>query len=107
MAKVRKQWCGQDSGHKQCKVSDSRGGEAKLNNTDITDATVVTMKTTLTDADSGDSEFTDGNTSSVDQYANFIGQTDIALHTVNPTTAQGLASVAAIASSAEVSNNTA
>ena len=81
--------------------------EAKLNNTDITDATVVTMKTTLTDADSGDSEFTSGNTSSVDQYANFIGQTDIALHTVNPTTAQGLASVAAIASSAEVSNNTA
>ncbi len=81
--------------------------EAKVNNSDYSDATVVTLKTTLTDADSGDSEFTNGNTSGVDQYANFIGQTDIALHTVNPTTAQGLASVAAIASSAEVSNSTA
>jgi len=81
--------------------------EAKTNNTDYTDATVITMKYSLTDPDSGDGEFTSGNTSGVDQYANFIGQTDFALHTVNPTTAQGLASVAAIASSAVVSNNTA
>jgi hypothetical protein len=81
--------------------------EAKLNNTDITDATVVTMKYTITDPDSGDSEFTDGNTSGVDQYANFVGQTDFATHIVAPTTAQGLASVATIASSAVVSNATA
>jgi hypothetical protein len=81
--------------------------EAKTNNTDYTDATVITMKYSLIDPDSGDGEFTNGNTSGVDQYANFIGQTDFALHTVNPTTAQGLASVAAIASSAVVSNTTA
>ena len=81
--------------------------EAKINNNNYTDATVVTMRYTLTDPDSGDSEFTSGNTSGVDQYANFIGQTDFATHTVNPTTAQGLASVASIASSAAVSNTTA
>ena len=68
-------------------------------------ATVITMKYTLTDADTGDAEFTDGNTDSVDQFENFIGTTDFATHTVNPTTAQGLASVGAIASSAEVSND--
>lgn len=81
--------------------------EAKVNNTDYTDATVVTMRYTLTDPDSGDSEFTAGNTSGVDQYANFVGQTDFATHTVNPTTAQGLASVASISSSAVESNTTA
>ena len=81
--------------------------EAKINNNNYTDATVVTMRYTLTDPDSGDGEFTNGNTSGVDQYANFIGTTDFATHTVNPTTAQGLASVASIASSAEVSNTTA
>jgi len=78
--------------------------EAKANAAYAT-ATVVTMKYTLTDADGGDAEFTDGNTDSIDQFENFIGITDFALHTVNPTTAQGLASVGAIASSAEVSNN--
>ena len=80
--------------------------EAKLNNTDYTDATVVTMKYTLTDPDAGDTQYTDGNTSSADQYANFIGVTDFATHTVNPTTDQGLASVATILSSAVVSNTT-
>jgi hypothetical protein len=82
-------------------------GEAKVDNGTYGTDKVVTVKMTITDPDSGDSQFTSGNTSSVDQYANFIGQTDVALHTVNPTTAQGLASVAAIASSAAVSNNTA
>jgi hypothetical protein len=81
--------------------------EAKLNNTDMSDATVVTMKYTLTDPDGGDGEFTSGNTSSIDQYENFIGITDFALHIVAPTTAQGLASVSTIASSAVVSNATA
>ena len=69
----------------------------------------ITMKYTLTDADGGDAEFTDGNNAdpSVDQFANFIGITDFGLFTVNPTTAQGLASVGAISASAEVSNATA
>jgi len=81
--------------------------EAKLNNTNMSDATVVTMKYTLTDPDGGDSEYTAGNTSSIDQYENFIGVTDFATHIVAPTTAQGLASVTTIASSAVVSNTTA
>lgn len=82
-------------------------GEAKVDNGTYGSDVKVTVKMTLTDADSGDSEFTSGNTSSVDQYANFIGQTDFALHTVNPTTAQGLASVAAISANATESNTTA
>ena len=61
----------------------------------------------MIDADSGDSEFTDGNTSGVDQFANFIGTTDWALHTVNPTTAQGLGSVASVSATAIESNTTA
>ena len=82
-------------------------GEAKVDNGTYGSDVKVTVKMTLTDADSGDSEFTSGNTSSVDQYANFIGQTDFALHTMNPTTAQGLASVASISADATESNNTA
>ncbi len=82
-------------------------GEAKVDNGTYGTDKVVTVKMTLTDADSGDGTFTSGNTSGVDQFANFIGQTDFSLHTVNPTTAQGLASVASIASSAAVSNTTA
>jgi hypothetical protein len=80
--------------------------EAKVNNTNYTDATQVIMKYTLTDPDSGDDEFTAGNTEGTDQYANFIGQTDFATHTMNPTTAQGLASVASISSSNVDSNTT-
>ncbi len=79
--------------------------EGKVNNGTYGTDTVVTVKCSLTDPDSGDSEFTSGNTSGVDQYANFIGQTDWALHTVNPTTAQGLSSVATISADATVSNN--
>ena len=78
---------------------------AKLNAA-VASAVTVTMKWETFDPDSGDSAFTSGNLSSVDQYANFIGVTDVALHTVNPTTAQGLASVASIASDATVSNTT-
>ena len=80
--------------------------EAKVNNTNYTDATSVTMKYTLNDADSTDTTYTSGNLSSVNVNAEFLGKTDFATHTVNPTTAQGLASVAAISSSAETSNNT-
>ncbi len=82
-------------------------GEAKVDDATYGDATKVTVKMTLNDADSGDSEFTDGNTSGVDQFANFIGTTDFALHTVNPTTDQGLGSVATISASAIESNTTA
>jgi len=61
----------------------------------------------LTDADSGDAEFTDGNTSSIDQFENFIGQTDFATKLILPTTAQGLNPVYTLSGSAETSNSTA
>jgi len=76
-------------------------------NAAIGSAVTVTLKTSLVDADGTDGQYTSTNLNSVDQYAEFIGVTDIALHTMNPTTAQGLAAVKAIASSAVVSNNTA
>ena len=79
--------------------------EAKLDAA-IATAVVVTMKYTLNDVDSTDAAYTSGNLSSVDVNAEFIGVTDFATHTMNPTTAQGLASVSAIASSAVVSNTT-
>ena len=79
--------------------------EAKLNAA-VASAVTVTMKYSLVDADSGDSAYTSGNLSSIDVNENFIGVTDFALHIVAPTTAQGLASVATIDSSAVVSNNT-
>ena len=78
---------------------------AKLNAA-VASAVTVTMKWETFDPDGGDSAYTSGNLSSVDQYANFIGVTDVALHTVNPTTAQGLASVGAINADATVSNTT-
>ena len=80
--------------------------EAKLNAAPGS-AVTVTMKYSIVDVDSGDSAFTSGNLSSVDQYANYIGITDFSTRIVAPTTAQGLASVSTIASSAVVSNNTA
>jgi hypothetical protein len=79
--------------------------QAKLNAA-IASATVVTMYYRLVDVDSGDSAYTSGNTSGVDQYANYIGTTDFSTRIVAPTTAQGLASVSTISSSAVVSNNT-
>jgi len=72
----------------------------------IATAVTVTMRYELNDPDTGDDEYTSGNTSSIDQYENFIGITDFATHIVAPTTAQGLASVYTIASSAVVSNTT-
>jgi hypothetical protein len=80
--------------------------EAKLNAA-IASATVVTMKYSLVDVDSGDDAYTSGNLSSQDVNINYIGVTDFGLFIVAPTTAQGLASVATIASSAVVSNATA
>jgi hypothetical protein len=80
--------------------------QAKLNAA-IASAVTVTMKYILIDPDAGDEAYQNPNTSGVDQYANYIGTTDFALSIVAPTTAQGLASVSTIASSAVVSNNTA
>ena len=70
-------------------------------------ATVVTIKTSIVDPDAGDSEFTAGNTEAVDQYANFIGTTNVILKTVNPTTAEGLSVVYTPSATAVVSNATA
>ncbi len=81
-------------------------GEAKVDNATYGTAVKVTVKMTLTDADSGDSQYTDGNTDGVDQNANFIGQTDFATKLMLPTTAQGLGTVYTLASSAEESNAT-
>jgi len=67
----------------------------------------VTIKMTLTDADDGDGEFTDGNTSSIDQFENFLGITDFATKLMLPTTAQGLDPVYTLSGSAETSNSTA
>ena len=78
--------------------------EGKVDNATYGTGVKVTVKCSVIDADSGDSQFTDGNTSGVDQFANFIGVTDWALHTVNPTTGQGLGSVATISASAIESN---
>jgi hypothetical protein len=69
-------------------------------------ATVVTIKTSIVDPDAGDSEFTAGNTSAVDRYANFIGTTNVILKTVDPTTAEGLSVVYTPSATAQVSNTT-
>lgn len=82
-------------------------GEAKVDNATYGTAVSVTVKMTLTDADTGDSEFTSGNTSGVDQFENFIGQTDFATKLMLPTTAQGLDPVYTLSGSAETSNTTA
>jgi hypothetical protein len=81
-------------------------GEIKGNAT-AGSTTNVTIKMTLTDADSGDGEFTDGNTASVDQFENFLGITDFATKLLLPTTAQGLDPVYTLSGSAETSNSTA
>jgi len=82
-------------------------GEAKVDNATYGSAVKVTVKMTITDADSGDILYTDGNTDSIDQFENFIGVTDFAMHMLNPTTAQGLNPVFTISASAVVSNNVA
>ena len=70
-------------------------------------AQVVTIRTSIVDPDAGDGEFTAGNTESIDQYANFIGTTNVILKTVNPTTAEGLSVVYTPSATAQVSNTTA
>tara|TARA_B100001057_G_scaffold248235_1_gene248485 strand:- start:358 stop:1338 length:981 start_codon:yes stop_codon:yes gene_type:complete len=80
--------------------------EGKVDNATYGTAVKVTVKCSVIDADSGDSEFTDGNTSSVDQFANFIGTTDWGLFTMNPNTSDGLSAVSGISSTAIESNTT-
>ena len=67
----------------------------------------VTIKMSLTDADSGDILYTSGNLSSIDVNENFIGVTDFATKLMLPTTAQGLDPVYTLSGSAETSNTTA
>jgi len=81
-------------------------GEVKANATQGS-TTVITLKMSLTDADSGDILYTDGNLSSIDVNENFIGTTDFATKLMLPTTAQGLDPVYTLSASAEVSNSTA
>jgi len=81
-------------------------GEIKGNATQGS-TTNVTIKMTLTDADGGDILYTSGNLSSIDQFENFIGQTDFATKLMLPTTAQGLNPVYTLSGSAETSNTTA
>jgi hypothetical protein len=81
-------------------------GEIKANAT-AGSTTVVTIKMTLTDADSGDAVYTSGNLSSIDVNENFIGITDFATKLMLPTTAQGLDPVYTLSASAVVSNTTA
>ena len=64
-------------------------GELKGNATQGS-TTNVTIKMSLTDADSGDGTFTTGNLDTVDVNANAIGTTDFATKLMLPTTAQGL-----------------
>jgi len=67
----------------------------------------VTIKMSLTDADSGDILYTSNNLSSIDVNENFIGVTDFATKLMLPTTAQGLDPVYTLSGSAETSNTTA
>ena len=78
--------------------------QAKLNGA-IGTATTITVRFEMNDPDGGDGTFTSGNTSGVDQYANFIGQTRHTLLTVNPNTTNGL-TTAYVPSSTTVSSNT-
>jgi hypothetical protein len=81
-------------------------GEIKGNAT-AGSTTNVTIKMSLTDADSGDILYTSGNLSSIDVNENFLGQTDFATKLMLPTTAQGLNPVYTLSGSAETSNTTA
>jgi hypothetical protein len=68
-------------------------------------STVLTTKVSIVDPDSGDNEYTAGNTASIDRYANFIGVTNVILKYVKATTAEGLATIYQPFTTALVSNN--
>jgi len=85
--------------------------EAKLNAAPGT-ATVITVRTSLLDpfvdgssVATADATYTAGNTESVDQYANWVGVTNVILKYVKATTAEGLVTVYEPSTTALVSNN--
>ena len=85
--------------------------EAKLNAAPGT-ATTITVRTSLLDpfidgstVATQDNTYTSGNTASVDQYANWVGVTNVVLSYVKATTAEGLTTVYEPFSTALVSNN--
>ena len=85
--------------------------EAKL---DAAPGTAITMtiRTSLLDpfidgssVATADATYTSGNTASVDQYANFVGVTNVVVKYVNPNTDEGLATVRTPFEAVSVSNN--
>jgi hypothetical protein len=85
--------------------------EAKLNAAPGT-ATTITVRTSLLDpfidgssVATADNTYTAGNTESVDQYANWVGVTNVILKYVKATTAEGLTTVYEPSATALVSNN--
>jgi hypothetical protein len=85
--------------------------EAKLNAAPGT-ATTITTRVSLLDpfidgstSATQDTTWTSGNTESVDQYANWVGVTNVILSYVSATTAEGLAIVNQPSATALVSNN--
>jgi hypothetical protein len=85
--------------------------EAKLDAAPGT-ATVITVRTSLLDpfidgssVATADNTYTAGNTASVDQYANWVGVTNVVLSYVKATTAEGLTTVYEPSTTALVSNN--
>lgn len=85
--------------------------EAKLNAAPGT-ATTITVRTSLLDpfidgssVATADNTYTAGNTASVDQYANWVGVTNVILSYVKATTAEGLVTVYEPSATALVSNN--
>jgi hypothetical protein len=85
--------------------------EAKLNAAPGT-ATTITTRVSLLDpfidgstVATQDATYTAGNTASVDQYANWVGVTNVILSYVKATTAEGLATVYEPSATALVSNN--
>jgi hypothetical protein len=81
--------------------------EALADTADYNTMTAVTMKLTITEGDGTDTTYEPSNLNSTNINAEFVGQTDVALHTMNPTTGEGLASVASISGSTVESNSTA
>jgi len=85
--------------------------EAKLDALPGT-ATTMTIRTSLLDpfidgssVATADATYTDGNTASVDQYANFVGVTNVVVKYVNANTDEGLTTVYTPFESQVVSNN--
>jgi hypothetical protein len=85
--------------------------EAKLNAAPGT-AVTITVRTSLLDpfidgstVATQDNTYTSGNTASVEQYANWVGATNVVLSYVKATTAQGLTTIYEPFSTAVVSNN--